>query len=136
MRVSSIQCFAMIRSATDGQSGKPTGLFPLASILLVFMGLGAEPLPAQPFRLQTAPPASPSLEARQSFQAKIDAQARALARDLRLKRVPRHEQQALAEFVVGNVLFWRPARWVTRSCQRWRCRSWEEKNRPPTILPF
>ena len=81
------------------------GLFPLASILLVFMGLGAEPLPAQPFRLQTAPPASPSLEARLSFQAKIDAQARALARDPRLKRVPRHEQQALAEFVVGNVLF-------------------------------
>jgi hypothetical protein len=55
--------------------------------------------------LQTAPPASPSLEARLSFQAKIDAQARALARDPHLKRVPRHQHQALAEFVVGNVLF-------------------------------
>jgi hypothetical protein len=77
----------------------------LAYILLVFMLLGAEPLLAQPFRLLTVPPASPSLEAKQSFQAKINEQAQLLANDPRLTRVPAPKRQALVEFVVGNVLF-------------------------------
>jgi len=60
---------------------------------------------AQPFRGHTVPPRSPSLEARQSFQARIDAQARLLAGDRHVRRVPEHKRQALVEFVTGNVLF-------------------------------
>ena len=48
------------------------------------MGSSEDPLRAQPFRTQTAVPGSPSLEARQSFQARIDEQARLLTRDRRL----------------------------------------------------
>jgi Putative metallopeptidase len=77
----------------------------VARALLVFMGLSGEPSLGQPFRVQTVPPPAPSPEARQSFQAKIDEQARLLASDRRLKRVPEHKRQALVEFVVGNVLF-------------------------------
>jgi hypothetical protein len=69
------------------------------------MVLGAPPLSAQPFRLKTEPPAVPSAEARQSFQAKIDEQARALATEPSLKRVAAHKRQALLEFIVGNLLF-------------------------------
>jgi hypothetical protein len=78
---------------------------PLTGALLVFIGLSGQPLLAQPFRAQTVPPGSPSPEAQQSFQAKIDEQARLLASDPRLKRVPQHQQRALVEFMVGNVLF-------------------------------
>ena len=71
----------------------------------MFIGLSGQPVLAQPFRAQTVPPGSPSPEARQSFQAKIDEQTRLLASDPRLKRVPQHKQRALVEFMVGNVLF-------------------------------
>jgi len=71
----------------------------------VLIGLSGGTLCAQPFRTSTAPPPSPSLEARQSFQARIAEQARLLARNPRLKRVPPEKQQALVEFVVGNLLF-------------------------------
>jgi hypothetical protein len=72
--------------------------------LLVLMGLSA-PSRAQPFRTLTAPPGSPSPEAQRAFQARIAEQARLLANDPRVARVPRHRRQALVEFVVGNVLF-------------------------------
>jgi hypothetical protein len=80
---------------------------PAVSALLVFMGLGLSggALLAQPFRAQAVPPGTPSLEAQQTFQAEIDRQARLLATDPRLGRVPEHKRRALAEFVVGNVLF-------------------------------
>jgi len=77
----------------------------MASALLIFIGLSGEPLLAQPFRVQTVPPRSPSLGAQRSFQAKIDEQARLLARHGHFRRVPERMRQALIEFVVGNVLF-------------------------------
>lgn len=76
-----------------------------ARVLLVLSGLGGGTLCAQPFRASTAPPPSPSPESRQSFQALIGEQARLLARNPRLRRVAPGGQQALAEFVVGNLLF-------------------------------
>jgi len=78
---------------------------PLTRALLVLIGLGGHSLLAQPFRAQTVPPGSPSLEARQSFQARIDEQARLLTGDPRLERVAQDKQRALVEFVLGNVLF-------------------------------
>jgi hypothetical protein len=67
--------------------------------------MSGETLCAQPFRASTAPPASPSPEARQSFQALIAEQARLLATNSQLRRVALDKQQALTEFVVGNLLF-------------------------------
>ena len=77
----------------------------MVSALLFFIGLSGERLLAQPFRVQTVPPRSPSLAVQQSFGAKIDEQARLLTRDGRFRRIPEHKRQALVEFVVGNVLF-------------------------------
>jgi hypothetical protein len=57
------------------------GLSPAACALVIAVGLVAQPLLAQPFRLPTAPPASLSPEAQQSFEAKMDELARALAND-------------------------------------------------------
>lgn len=73
--------------------------------LLVLIGLSAEPALAQPFRAHTVPSRTPSPEARQAFQATIDEQARLLAGEPRLRRVPKDKRQALVEFIVGNVLF-------------------------------
>jgi hypothetical protein len=95
----------MIRSKSVGPSGRATGCLSLAYTLFILVALAADPLLAQPFRWYAAPPASPSLEAKRSFQAKIHEQARLLARDPRLKRVPTIQRQALLEFVLGNVLF-------------------------------
>jgi hypothetical protein len=78
---------------------------PVVRALLVFMGLSGGPLLAQPFRAHTVPPGSPSLEAQQTFQAKIDGQARLLASAPHLRRIPEHKRRALVEFIVGNVLF-------------------------------
>src|SRR5882762_3840960 len=72
---------------------------------LVLAGLDAQPLRSQPFRLLTPTPASPSPEARRSFQLKIDEQARALADEPGLNGIPLEKRQALIEFVFGNVLF-------------------------------
>ncbi|MGB9368955.1 MAG: DUF4344 domain-containing metallopeptidase [Xanthobacteraceae bacterium] len=94
----------MIRSVAHRASGRATG-FRLAHTLLVLIGLSGETLCAQPFRASTAPPPSPSLEAGQSFQVRIGEQARLLARNARLSRVAPDKQQALVEFVVGNLLF-------------------------------
>jgi hypothetical protein len=77
----------------------------IACALLVLTGLSGGPLLAQPFRAQTAPPPSPSLEARQAFQAKIAEQIPLLTKDPRFARVPPPKRQAVVEFVVGNVLF-------------------------------
>ena len=95
----------MIRSSRHRASGTAAGFQSVARALLVFIGLSGQPLLAQPFRVQTVPPGSPSPEAQQSFQAKIDEQARLLASDPRLQRVPQHQQRPLVEFIVGNVLF-------------------------------
>ena len=78
---------------------------PLTRALLVFIALSGQPLLAQPFRAQTVPPGSPSPEARQSFQARIDEQARLLTSDPRLQGISQDRQRTLVEFVVGNVLF-------------------------------
>jgi hypothetical protein len=72
---------------------------------LACLGLGVQAPHAQPFRLKADPPAVPSAEVRQSFQARIDAQARALASEPSLKRVPAPKRQALLEYVIGNLLF-------------------------------
>ena len=96
---------AMIQSASHRAFGRAAGFQPLSCALLVIIGLIGQPVLAQPFRTQAAPPSSPSREARQSFQTKIDEQARLLAGDPRLGRVPQHKLQDFAEFVVGNVLF-------------------------------
>jgi hypothetical protein len=82
-----------------------TAIRPIAGALMVFMGLSGAPLLAQPFRTQTVPPRSPSLEAQQSFQARVDEQAQLLARDGHFPRLPERNRRALVEFVVGNVLF-------------------------------
>jgi hypothetical protein len=71
----------------------------------VLIALSGGPAFTQPFRANTAPPPSPSLEARQSFQTLIGEQARLLARDPRLSRIAPDKQQVLVEFVVGNLLF-------------------------------
>jgi putative metallopeptidase DUF4344 len=94
----------MIRSAAFRASGRAAGC-QAARALLVLIGLSGQSVLAQPFRAHTAPPRSPSPEAQRSFQAKINEQARLLAADPRLSRVPPDRQQALAEFVVGNLLF-------------------------------
>lgn len=94
----------MIPSAHHA-SGTTARFQSVVRVLVLLMALSGGPLRAQPFRVQTAPPGSPSPEARQSFQAKIDEQARLLTSDPRLRRVPQHKRQALVEFVVGNVLF-------------------------------
>src|SRR5437763_7047556 len=94
----------MIRSSSLRASGRAAAIRAMASALLVFNGLSGDSLLAQPFRVQTVPPRSPSLEAQRSFQAKIDEQARLLTRDGHLQRVPERKRQALVEFVVGNVL--------------------------------
>lgn len=69
------------------------------------MGLGSAAPRAQPFRVLTPGPASPSLEAKQSFEAKIDEQARALANEPRLRRMSAQKRRALVEFMLGNMLF-------------------------------
>ena len=71
----------------------------------MLIGLSGEPLCAQPFRTSTAPPPSPSAEARQAFEIRIGEQALLLAKSTPLRRVAPGRQQALAEFVVGNLLF-------------------------------
>jgi Putative metallopeptidase len=76
-----------------------------ARVLLVLIGLSGDSVLAQPFRAHTDSPRPPSPEAQQSFQATIDEQARLLAADPRLSRVPKDKQHALVEFVVGNLLF-------------------------------
>ena len=95
----------MIRSAPHRASGRAASLQAVARVLLIFTVLHGGPLLAQPFRIQTVPPGAPSPEARQSFRTKIGEQARLLASDPPLGRVPQHRRQALVEFVVGNVLF-------------------------------
>jgi Putative metallopeptidase len=96
------------RSIAPTAGGRPDSAARLsraACALLIAVALGAEPLLAQPFRLPTAPPASLSPEAQQSFEAKIDELARALANDPRLKRLAPDKRRGLVEFVVGNILF-------------------------------
>jgi hypothetical protein len=84
---------------------RPAGGFhQLYCALLVSMALSAESVLAQPFRMQVAPPAAPSLEARQAFQTRIDEQASLLASDPRLKHFSQQERRAAVEFTVGNVL--------------------------------
>jgi hypothetical protein len=78
---------------------------PLGFALLVLVGLGTVTLRAQPFRVPTVLPASQSPQAKQAFQAKVDEAARVLAREPRLKQVPREQRQALVEFLVGKALF-------------------------------
>jgi hypothetical protein len=95
----------MIRSSPDRASGRASAIRAVAGALLFFIGLSGERLLAQPFRVQTVPPRSPSLAVQQSFGAKIDEQARLLTRDGRFRRIPEHKRQALVEFVVGNLLF-------------------------------
>jgi hypothetical protein len=68
------------------------------------IGLSVQSALAQPFRMQAAPPAVPSLEARQSLQAQIEEQARLLASDHRYRHLSAHKRQALVEFVTGNML--------------------------------
>jgi Putative metallopeptidase len=89
----------MIRSADLRAGGRAA----IASALLVLMA--PTPLLAQPFRAQTAPPPAPSLEARQAFQAKIAEQVQLFTKDRLFARLPQNKQQAVVEFVVGNVLF-------------------------------
>jgi hypothetical protein len=96
-----LQCLA----TPDDPSAVAVRLSALAATLLVLIGPSTSSLSAQPFRLQAAPPAAPSPEARQSFQAKVEEAARALANDPRLKRVPADKRESLVEFVVGNMLF-------------------------------
>ena len=95
----------MIQPVAHRASGRATGFRFAARALLVLLGLSGETLCAQPFRASTAPPPSPSAEARQSFQAQIAEQARLLALNPPLRRVPSDKQQPLVEFVVGNLLF-------------------------------
>src|SRR5258708_4921142 len=95
---------AMTRSVSNRASCRAAAIRAVAA-LLILMGLRGGPLLAQPFRVQTAPPRSPSVEAQQSFQAKIDEQARLLAGNRHFQSVPEHGRQALVEFVVGNALF-------------------------------
>ena len=94
----------MIRSLFHRSSARPATLPRVIGSLLVLVGLSGALL-AQPFRALTPPPRAPSAEAQQSFQARIDEQARLLANDRRLRRIPQHKRQAVVEFVVGNVLF-------------------------------
>ena len=96
---------AMTRSVSNRAFCRAAASRTVASALLVFMGLSGGPLLAQPFRVQIVPPRSSPLEAQQSFQAKIDEQARLVAHDSHFQRVPERKLQALVEFVVGNVLF-------------------------------
>jgi hypothetical protein len=86
--------------ATDSWSRETASLPFRVCALLVFLGLGTPALHAQ-----AAPPAPQPLQAKQSFRAKIDEAARALASEPRLKRVPPQKRQALVEFVLGNLLF-------------------------------
>jgi hypothetical protein len=69
------------------------------------LGLGAQPLSAQPFRLKSDRPPVPSPEATRSFQAKIAEVARALAAEPEVKRIAASKRQAAVEFIVGNMLF-------------------------------
>src|SRR5882757_2871190 len=96
---------AMIPIPTPSRIRQGGRIQPVAHALLVLIGLSGAPLLAQRFRVKAIPPGSPSLEAQQSFQAKIDEQARLLTSVPRLRRVPPDKRQALVEFVVGNVLF-------------------------------
>jgi len=98
------QCLTMTRPPKDSRS-RVAGLRAFTYALLVLMGFSAEPLFAQPFRLQTAPPASPSPEAKRSFQAKIQEQARALGTQPPFNRLSPQRQQALLESIIGNMLF-------------------------------
>jgi hypothetical protein len=95
----------MIKSSFLRASGRAAAIRAMASALLVFIGLSGEASLAQPFRVQTVPPRSPSLGAQRLFQTKIEEQARLLARDGHFRRVPERMRQAPIEFVVGNVLF-------------------------------
>ena len=84
----------------------PLNAFRRATFYALFasMAFSAEPALAQPFRMQASPPAVPSVEAQRAFQSSIDAQARLLASDDRLKSLSQGERQALVEFVAGNLL--------------------------------
>jgi hypothetical protein len=92
-----------LRSAAQ-LAGFP-GLRLLTYALLVLVGLGADPLYAQPFRLKTAPPAALSGDASRSFEARIAEQARVLADEPRFKHLPAPKRQGLVEFILGNMLF-------------------------------
>ena len=104
-RARALQCSMMMRSMRQEGYDRPTRICVLACAFVVLLGIGAEPPAAQPFRLPSAAPASPSPEARRSFQAKLDEALRALGNEPALKRVPSGQRQALVEFIVGNVLF-------------------------------
>ena len=91
--------------ATESRFKGAARLFRLAHALLVLVAFGTAPLRAQPFRVQSVPPASQSPQATQSFKAKVDEAARALANEPRLMRLSPQQRQALVEFVVGKVLF-------------------------------
>jgi Putative metallopeptidase len=92
---------ASVGSTTNGSCKGTARLCHIGCTLVIAVGLGGGPL-----RAQTVPsPASPSQEAKRSFKANIDQAARTLAKEPRLKQVPSDKHQALAEFVVGNILF-------------------------------
>ena len=95
----------MTRSVSHRASRISAAIRAVAGALMLFTGLSGESLLAQPFRTEAVPPRSPSLEAQQSFQARIDEQAQFLAREEYFRRVPEHNRRSLVEFVVGNVLF-------------------------------
>ena len=84
--------------------GRLARLHPLYCALFVIAALSAQSVLAQPFRMQGTPPAIPSLEAQQAFQAQIEDQARLLASDHRFRHLSDHKRQALIEFVTGNAL--------------------------------
>jgi hypothetical protein len=90
----------MIRSAARRASGRG---FRLACALLAVIGSGEGAL-AQPFRMRASPPAVPSPEARQAFEARIDAQASLLERDHRTKHLSQRARQDLVVSVTGHLL--------------------------------
>jgi Putative metallopeptidase len=94
----------ILHSAAGGwfrRAARPFGL----SFGLFVAAFGAGLLHAQPFRVQSVPPATLSAEAKQAFQARVAEAAAALANEPRLKSVPADARQALVEFVAGNILF-------------------------------
>ena len=84
--------------------GRLAGFQQLFYALLTVIGLNAQSVLAQPFRMQAAPVAVPPTEAQQAFQAQIADQARFLASDDRFRHFSDHKRQALIEFATGNVL--------------------------------
>jgi hypothetical protein len=94
----------ILHSTADGwftRIARPFGL----SFGFLIAAFDAGLLHAQPFRVQSVPPAALSAEAKWAFQARVDQAAAALANERRLKSVPADARQALVEFVAGNILF-------------------------------